>query len=113
MYLLTQDARLVCTHETGQVHVHASQDLLTIEARRVLVSDDPENRTITMCPNIGAAMKPCTRTLAVDRGYSPWLRVQGHPVCLDTVSGFTDGTPPGTVRYEVRKAGQSFVSEAP
>jgi hypothetical protein len=34
-------------------------------------------------------------------------------VCLDTVTGLTDGTPPGIVTYKVRHAGQALVSEMP
>ena len=113
MYLLTEDARLVCTHELGIVQIRASQGLVRIERRRVLVRDDPEGRKIQWCPHIGAAMKPCTNTLAVRSGYSPFVTIEGHPVCLDTISGFTDGTPPGAVRYEVRRSGQDIVSEEP
>lgn len=113
MYLLTEDARLVCTHEVGRVQIRASQSLVRIEKRRVLVRDDPEGRTIMKCPNIGAAIKPCTHTLAVRTGYSAFVTIEGHPVCLDTISGYTDGTPPGTVRYEVRRSGQDIVSEKP
>jgi hypothetical protein len=30
-------------------------------------------------------------------------------VCLDAVTGLTDGTPPGIVKYKVRNAGQRLV----
>jgi hypothetical protein len=113
MYLLTEEARLVCTHETGIVHLRVSQNLVRIEKRWVLIRDDPEHRTITMCPNVGAAIQPCTRTQEVREGYSHFVTIVGQPVCLDTVSGLTNGTPQGAVRYEVRRSGQDFVSEAP
>ena len=111
MLWLTEDALLVCTHELGQVQNVPSQNLVTIEGRRVLVASDPEARPIKGCPNVGATIKPCLTTLAVKEGYSPFLTVEGRRICLDTVTGFTDGTPPATVEYKVRHAGQPFVQE--
>jgi hypothetical protein len=109
--LITEDAVVVCNHELGRVRNQPTQDLVTVEGRRVLVDNDPEGRTIAGCPNIGATIKPCTRTLKVDTGYSEFIRIDGHRVCLDTVTGFTDGTPPGVVKYKVREPGQEIVSE--
>lgn len=111
MRLLTEDAVLVCAHELGIVGILATQDLVTISQRSVLVETDPEQRPIVGCPNTGPAIKPCTNTLAVRGGYSDLLRIDGRRVCLDTVTGLTDGTPPGTVRYKVRSPGQDLVSE--
>ena len=107
--VLTQDAVLTCEHVAGVVRTVHSQDLVTVEGRRVLVEVDPEGRTIVGCPNIGATIKPCLTTLKVETGYSELLRVDGKRMCLDTVSGFTDGTPPGVVRYTVRSPGQQLV----
>lgn len=113
MYLLTQDAILVCPHETGIVGISTPQSLVTIGARRVLVAHDPVGKPIVGCPNLNppAGIKPCTTTLAVQEGYSTWIRIDGRPVCLDTVTGLTDGTPPGTHKYKVRSPGQHLVSE--
>lgn len=113
MLLLTEDAKLVCTHELGKVDVEPTQDLVTIEKRKVLVETNPEGRSISGCMVV-FPLKPCTQTLGVRVGYSKGLvRIQGKRVCLSTISGFTDGTPPGAVRYEVRQAGQEFVAERP
>ena len=111
MYVLTEDATLVCKHELGRVNIAATQSLVTIGRRKVLVERNPEGRQIQGCPNVGATIKPCTRTLRVERGYSSFVRIEGRRICLDTVTGFTDGTPPGVVEYKVRAAGQSLVSE--
>jgi len=111
MRWLTEDAVLVCAHETGLVGIVATQDLVSIERRRVLVATDPEGRPIVGCPNVGPTIKPCTATLKVKQGYSALLRIDGRPVCLDTVTGLTDGTPPGTVEYKVRRSGQDLVEE--
>jgi len=110
MRLLTEDAALTCAHLLGKVDIEASQDWVTVEGRKLLVDDDPENRPISGCPNYGVAIKPCTHTLAVKVGYSTFLRIDGARICLDTVQGLTDGTPPGTVLYQVRAPGQDWVA---
>jgi hypothetical protein len=111
MKVLTEDALLVCEHEIGKVANHPGQDWVTIDHRRVLVENDPEGRGISGCPNIGATIKPCQHTLKVETGYSDFIRVDGKRICLDTVTGLTDGTPPGTIKYKVNKPGQDLVSE--
>ena len=112
MKFLTEDARVVCKHENGVVGIVGTQRLVTVNGRTVLVNNDPEGRPIAGCPNVGATIKPCTTTLKVTDGYSTFIRVDGRAVCLDTVTGLTDGTPPGTVKYEVRNPGQTLVTEA-
>ena len=79
--------------------------------RRVLVEPDPEGKSISGCPNLGLTIKPCTSTLKVQVGYSTDLKVDGRAICLDTVTGLTDGTPPGTVKYHVRSPGQKLFEE--
>jgi hypothetical protein len=110
MRTLTEDALLLCDHG-GQVHPVERQSWVTINRRRVLVQDDPENRSISGCPNTNPLLgiKPCTSSLAVTRGYSAFLRIDGHPICLDAVTGLTDGTPPGLVKYTVKNPGQTLV----
>lgn len=112
MFWLTEDAILTCKHELGIVGIVGTQNLVTISGRKALVEKDPESRPIAACPNVGATIKPCLLTLPVQTGYSSWIRVDGSRVCLDTVTGLTDGTPPGVVKYQVRSAGQALVSEA-
>lgn len=112
MRFLTEDAVLVCKHELGQVGIAPTQDLVTVEDRRVLVRSDPEGKPIAGCPNAGPTIKPCTTTLPVKKGYSSLVSVGGRPICLETVEGLTDGTPPGTVKYHVRTPGQSLVESS-
>jgi hypothetical protein len=114
MLFLTEDAVLVCNHENGLVDVAPGQDFVTIEGRRVLIDDDPEKRSIKGCSNFNplAGIRPCLLTLSVRAGYSGFVRVAGKRVCLDTVTGLTDGTPPGIIPYKVRAPGQAFVSAA-
>jgi hypothetical protein len=111
MLLLTEDALLVCDHELGTVGIQTSQTLVTIDQRRLLVEVDPEARPIKGCPNVSVTIKPCQHTLPVKQGYSELLFIEGRRICLDSVRGLTDGTPPGAIYYKVRKAGQEFVSE--
>lgn len=113
MYLLTDEATLRCEHGTGTVEVTASQDLVRIRGHRVQVEIDPEKRPISGCSMYSpmTGIRPCKNTLAVQEGYSQLLRVEGRRICLDTVRGFTDGTPPGSVHYIVADPGQQLVSE--
>lgn len=110
MRALTEDALLLCDHG-GQVHLAMRQAWVTIHGRRVLVEDDPEGRSISGCPNhnVFLALVPCTTTRKVKQGYSAFVRIDGRPVCLDTVTGLTNGTPPGTVTYTVKHPGQDLV----
>lgn len=110
MLALTEDAGIFCTHGPGRVSIHPSQAFVTIEGRRVLVEPDPVGWAIRHCPST-VPFKPCLTTLKVQKGYSEYIRVESLRLCLDTITGFTDGTPPGVVKYVVRDAGQKFVSE--
>jgi hypothetical protein len=116
MRLLTEDAVIRCGHVMGKADVPPTQELVRVNGRRLLVENDPEGRPIKGCPNVNVGIKPCTHTLVVKVGYSALLRVNGKRVCLDSLSGFTDGTPPGVVKYLVRpnegEAGQEFVRAA-
>jgi len=112
MLILNEDAGLYCKHGPGKVSIVATQNLVTVQKRRILVEIDPQGRPISGCPSV-VPFKPCTTTLVVDKGYSDFIRIENRRICLDTVTGFTDGTPPGVVKYVVRFAGQKFVSEQP
>ena len=91
---------------------------MRLRGRRVLVKEDLEGRPIKGCPNLSIGIKPCRQTLAVKTGCSDLVRIEGRPVCLESVGGLTDGTPPGVVPYlvrggESREAGQDLVAEVP
>jgi hypothetical protein len=111
MKILVLAGTIRCGHD-GTVRQAASQQWVRIAGSPVLVAHDPQGRPIAGCPNIGLNIKPCTNTLAVHTGYSGFVSIGGHAVCLDSVTGYTDGTPPGAVKYTVRSAGQDF-TEAP
>jgi hypothetical protein len=108
MKWIVTPADIRCDHD-GKVANNPSQHWVEIAGHPVLVDNDPEGRSIARCPNIGATMKPCVKTLRVAAGYSNWIQIDGHAIVLDTLDGLTDGTVPGTVHYGVRNPGQSFV----
>ncbi|MGO4587894.1 hypothetical protein [Paenarthrobacter sp. 2TAF44] len=108
MRILVEEAILRCGHD-GKVKTVPSQEWVRVKGSPVLVDNDPQGRDISMCPNVGINIKPCNKTLPVTKGYSTFIRIGGKAVCLDTVEGFTDGTPPGGVKYNVRRPGQTFV----
>ena len=109
MRLLLERGVVRCGHD-GQVANVPSQEWVRVAGSPVLVEPDPVGRSISMCPNVGLNIKPCTSTLVVRTGYSGFISIGGQPACLETVVGFTDGTPPGLVEYTVRDPGQSFVA---
>jgi hypothetical protein len=109
MLALTEDAKLVCAHR-GPIQNQPSQALVTVAGRRALVENDPEGRDIGMCPNSAPPFKKCVKTLKVQAGYSALVRIDGRRLCLDSLRGLTDGTPPGVVEYEVADPGQRLVT---
>lgn len=108
MKILTRSGVSRCGHD-GIVVPMASQSWVRVTSSPVLVESDPVGRSIGMCPNVSINIKPCTSTLVVHSGYSGFLRIGGHAICLDSVVGYTDGTPPGSVKYTVRDPGQRLV----
>lgn len=110
MRWLTRDAALICDHG-GRIKVEFTQTLVRVEKRAVLVAPDPQGREINMCPNVNPVigLRPCVTTLAVKTGYSSFIRINGHAVCLESVTGLTDGSPPGVAAYKVVDPAQSLV----
>jgi len=110
MKLLTLNATVSCDHR-ARVSLVANQTFVKISGSPVLTEPDPVGRSIGGCPNAGANIKPCTRTHKVSSGYSGLIRIAGRSVVLNTLIGLTDGTPPASVTYRARSAGQEFVME--
>jgi hypothetical protein len=111
MNIVTDQAVLVCNHQTGIVTNKPSQNLVTIVGRPILVDNDPEHKTIKGCTMVTPTIKPCTLTLNVTAGYSKLVRINGHGVCLDTVTGLTDWAG-ANVQYKVRTPGQDLLTES-
>lgn len=106
MRVLVLTGVLRCGHD-GKVVNTASQHWVRVASHPILVATDPEGRDVTMCPNISTNTRQCRSTLAVNTGYSGFIRIDGRQVCLDSVDGMTDGVPPS--HYTVRDPGQQFV----
>ena len=112
MLAITEEAVIVCDHQPGTVQNEPSQQWVTVEGVPVLVATDPEGREIESCPNTNplTGLVKCSTTLKVQVGYSLLARIDGHDVCLDSLVGLTDGSPPGLFHYTVRTPGQDIVS---
>lgn len=110
MLVLTKDAYFLCPHG-GRADPVARQDFVRIDNAPILVRGDPVGRKIDGCTNIvpPAGIKACQRTLVVDKGHSSFIMIEERPICISSVEGFTDGTPPGTHRYKVHRSGQNWV----
>jgi len=106
---VTLQAKIPCKHKTGIVELFTFQDLVKIEGQPVLVENDPQNKPIDGCSNLGPTIKPCTLTMQVKKGYSKFIAIDGRAVCLDSLTGLTDGTPPGMIEFTVDDPGQTFV----
>lgn len=107
---LTEAALITCDHATGVVAHQASHGFVRIGGFLVLRGNDPGNKGIGGCSNIAPTIKPCTRTMAVETGRSTFVFIRDKPVCLETVVGGTDGTPPSATKYRVRSPGQAVVN---
>jgi hypothetical protein len=108
MLWITEDVVIACWHETGTVKDYSPcQSWVTVADRRVLIGPDPIGRTITLCSNLPPLGKPCTTTIGVITGYSTLIKIDGMPLCIDSLTGPVDAPSPP---YKVRTAGQTLVS---
>jgi hypothetical protein len=109
MLWLTEDAKLRCDHAgSGKVTgFKPAQSWVTIAGRRVLVDPDPEGRTMNGCIMKPPEFLPCSKTLKVTSGYSRWVKVDAHAVCLSTVVGLTLANP--QTQYRVYDPAQVLV----
>ena len=101
--LLILASKIRCDHD-GKVENKASQDWAVVGTQPILRNDDPEGRDIDWCPNRGAHIKYCDKTLEVE--YLEPVTVGGKEAVIANLEGKTNGTPPGAVFYRVRDAEQ-------
>jgi hypothetical protein len=109
MLWITEDATLRCDH-AGSARVTSFfplQSWVTIGHRRVLVDPDPEGRPMSGCIMNPPQFLPCSTTLKVTAGYSTWIRVDSHGVCLSSVVGLTLANP--QTNYRVHDPAQQLV----
>jgi hypothetical protein len=107
-FVVTSSARIICPHG-GQVTLIPRQSTVTVQGAPILRESDLIGAPIVGCaqpPSVGS--KPCTTVVSVlPGGSAPAVTAVGMPVHLDSLSGMTDGVPPGTVM--VVSAGQASV----
>jgi hypothetical protein len=108
-FLVTSNARIVCAH-AGQVQLIPKQTTVQIQGGMVMRETDLIGAPIVGCAQAPSTnTKPCTTVVSVipGSGSNPRVLAQGMPVHLDTLTGITDGVPPGTI--QVLSAGQTVV----
>jgi hypothetical protein len=107
-FVVTTNARIVCAHG-GQVTLLPRQQTVTIQGGAILRETDLMGAPIAECaqpPTVSS--KLCLVVVSVMPGGSaPTVSVAGMPAHLDSLTGMTDGVPPGTV--SVISAGQTTV----
>ena len=107
--VLTEKSNIHCNHG-ARVNVVAAQRYVKIANECVLSRPDPAAKGISGCPNIGAGIKPCTFSGMVTNGYSSFITMNGRSIIKDSLTGLTDGTPPGVTKYSVFAVKQTFVT---
>ena len=105
--VLTTSSTLKCVHG-GTLQVQASTSQLSAGGSPTLVEADVLAATVSGCSNTNAAagQMPCV-TVTVLAGQSTNLTVAGQAVLLESATGLTSSTPPGT--WQVSSAGQSVL----
>jgi hypothetical protein len=100
--VLTTDSTIDCGHE-GTVGT-SSAAKLRVDGARVLVETGIAGKTISNCTQTGGPPTPCSAVVAITSGRATKLTAGGQPVMLDTLTGTTNGGPPGALSAT---AGQS------
>ncbi len=96
--IVTSNATILCVHG-GQVVLVPSQAQVTIQGGAVLCEPDIVGAAI-----VGCAQPPTTNTVpctavvsALPGSTSLTVSVNGQPAYVATLSGITDGIPPGAI----------------
>ena len=94
---LTTGSDVQCGHK-GAVQVSSSAKL-TIGGNAVLLTSGVMGSSVANCGTpISSTTAPCSTVLSVlPTSLAQKLTVGGLPVVLDTLSGLTDGKPPGSL----------------
>jgi archaellum component FlaF (FlaF/FlaG flagellin family) len=106
--MLTTAAKVKCSHQGSVTITSAGQSVLEVDGNSVLVMGDLVGKTISGCTlTPSQSTKPCTSTTSMIVGDAQTVEAGGKAVLLETATGLTDSTPPGT--WSVEDAGQSSV----
>lgn len=110
MRILVAGNVIACPHPPGVGSIVPSQSLIRVESKPIVVQPDPIRAPIAGCPNVAIPNVPCATTLTAEQvSFSQLVFIDGSPVCLDTTTGITSGSPPGIAKYTVKTPGQSLV----
>lgn len=95
---MTANSVIVCSHG-GTVIPIPGQAQVSITGSPVLCEPDLVGAPIVGCTQAPSpTTKPCTTVVSTLPGSSaPNVQVAGRPPYLETLSGPTDGVPPGTI----------------
>ncbi|MBU2670217.1 hypothetical protein KOI35_42625 [Actinoplanes bogorensis] len=105
--VLNADAKIGCGHG-GSVRISAGQDKLVAGGAAVLIDGDLDGATVSGCGTTqSSSTSQCKSVSSVIGGTAAKLTAGGSKVLLETVSGLTDGVPPGTL--VVQSAGQTIL----
>src|SRR5688572_24235332 len=96
--IVTSNATILCAHG-GRVTIVPKQFQVQIAGGSVLCDGDLSGAPIIGCLQPPTpSTKPCTAVISTLPGSSnPRVSVLGRPVLLATLSGMTDGVPPGVI----------------
>jgi hypothetical protein len=96
--IITSSAIITCVHG-GQVVLVPNQMQVTIQGGPVMCEGDLIGSPIVGCAQPPTpTTKPCTTVVSTLPGSSnPLITVGGRPVHIATLSGVTDGVPPGAI----------------
>ena len=96
--IVTTNDTIICIHG-GTVVLTPKQGVVTASGGPVLRETDLIGAPIVGCtqpPSISS--KPCTTVVStLPGGSAPTVLVGGLPAHVSTLSGITDGVPPGTI----------------
>jgi len=96
--ILTSNAVVICAHG-GRVTLIPKQSTVTAGGAPAMCEGDLVGAPIVGCaqpPSV--ASKPCTLVVStLPGGSNPRVLAAGRPVHLATVTGMTDGVPPGVI----------------
>jgi hypothetical protein len=106
--VITGNATVMCSHG-GQVILVPTQQAVLVQGGPVMCEPDLVGAVIVGCAQAPSpATKPCTTVVStLPGGTSPTLVVGGRPAYVATLTGVTDGVPPGILI--VANPGQTIV----
>jgi archaellum component FlaF (FlaF/FlaG flagellin family) len=106
--VLTTAAQIKCSHQGTVTVSSAGQSVVEVDGSSVLVMGDLVGKSVSGCTLTPSQnSKPCTTTTSMIVGAATRMEAGGNAVLLETATGLTDSTPPGT--WSVQDAGQSSV----